>query len=214
MGLVALTQLPSPGSLPAIVAMNLALAMAALAAVASVLRRLMPGERFWPERALLVTIVAVHPLLAATLLQLNPDFGVWVFFALSLAALVWRRYWLAGAAGLLLCFSKETGALIYCAAVALHLLFRLREAGGTAGERVRSVGRAAAPAGLPLVAFAAFLAWWGLSYPVLQLHQFHLQFEQLSFVFLVAKLLIAVLVWILLALTAESDVLRVILLLL
>ena len=45
MGLLALTQLAKPGDLSAIVAMNLALALGALAAFAAVLRRLMPGER-------------------------------------------------------------------------------------------------------------------------------------------------------------------------
>jgi hypothetical protein len=160
MGLLALTQLPRPGNLTAIVAMNLALAMAALAAFAAILRRLIPGENFWVERALIVTILAVHPLLSATLIQLNSDFGVHVFFAMSLACLVYRRYWLAAAAGLMLCFSKETGALIYFVALGLHLLFRAMEERGSTIDRVKSLAREAAPALLPLVAYAGFLAWW------------------------------------------------------
>jgi len=165
MGLLALTQLPRPGNLTAIVAMNLALAMAALAAFAAILRRLIPGENFWVERALIVTILAVHPLLSATLIQLNSDFGVHVFFAMSLACLVYRRYWLAAAAGLMLCFSKETGALIYFVALGLHLLFRVTDEKGHHIDRAKAIAREAVPALLPLVAFAAFLAWWSATQP-------------------------------------------------
>jgi len=160
MGLLALTQLASPGNLPAIVAMNLALAMGALGAFAVILRRLLPGEEWYWQRAQLVTIIALHPLLAATLIQLNSDFGVYVFFAMTLAAIVCRRYWLVALTGLMLCFSKETGALIYAAAVGLHVLFRLLEEKGSARERLTPTLREAWPAVLPLFAFAAFLTWW------------------------------------------------------
>jgi hypothetical protein len=160
MGLLALTQLASPGNLSAIVAMNLALGCGALAAFAVLLRRLLLGETWTLQRALIVTIVAVHPLLSATLLQLNSDFGVYVFFAMALAAIVSRRYWLAAAAGLMLCFSKETGALIYFAALGLHLVFRMLEERGSLLDRAKPVIRSAWPSLLPLVLFAAFLAWW------------------------------------------------------
>jgi hypothetical protein len=160
MGLLALTQLARPGNLQAIVAMNLALAFAALASFAAVLRRLAPGEAWFRQRALLVTIIAAHPLVAATLVQLNSDFGVYAFFAMALAALVWRSYRLAALAGLMLCFSKETGALIYCAALGVHLLFVVAEEKGSAPARVRQVVRIAWPAFVPVVAYVAFLGWW------------------------------------------------------
>jgi hypothetical protein len=160
MGLLALTQLASPGNLTAIVAMNVALAFGALASFAVILRRLLPGDAWCVQRAQIVTIIAVHPLLSATLIQLNSDFGVYVFFAMALAAVVSRRYWFAAAAGTMLCFSKETGALIYFAALALHLLFRLMEERGRPLDRAKAVVRAAWPALVPLALFAAFLAWW------------------------------------------------------
>lgn len=165
MGLLALTQLPHAGSLAAIVAANIALALAALAAFNAILRRLVPGDEWWAERALIVTIVAIHPLLAATLIQLNSDFGVWVFFAMSLACFVSRRYWLAALAGMMLCFSKETGVLIYFAALSLHVLFRALEEKGKFRERIVVVGPAIAPALVPLVAYAAFLLWWSATQP-------------------------------------------------
>jgi hypothetical protein len=164
MGLLWLTQLARPGNLSALMALNLALAVGALTALNLVLRRLIPGEGFWMERALIVSMVAVHPLLAATLVQVNADFGVYVFFAMSLAALVWRRYWLAAAAGMMLCFSKETGALIYFAMLALHVLFRLIETRAAKARTSGAVNPAileTIPALLPLVAFGGFLVWWG-----------------------------------------------------
>lgn len=160
MGLLALTQLASPGNLTAIVAMNLALAIAALGAFAVILRRLLPGEAWYWQRAQLVTVIALHPLIAATLVQLNSDFGVYVFFAMTLAAILCLRYWLVALAGLMLCFSKETGALIYAVALGLHVLFRMLEENGSIGGRARPILRSAWPAVLPLVAFAAFLLWW------------------------------------------------------
>ena len=160
MGLLALTQVAQPGNLTAMIAMSLALAMAALAAFNAILRRLIPGEGFRAERALIVLVIAVHPLLAATLVQLNTDFGVYVFFAMSLAALVWRRYWMVAAAGLMLCFSKETGALIYFAALGLHVLFRAIEV-RKSGAALKTMFIEIAPAFLPLVAFGGFLIWWG-----------------------------------------------------
>ncbi len=160
MGLLALTQLPRPGNLTAIVAMNIALAFGALASFAVILRRLLPGDVWRAQRALIVTIIAVHPLLSATLIQLNSDFGVYVFFAMALAAIVSRRYWAAAAAGLLLCFSKETGALIYFAALALHVLFRFMEERGPAPGRAKTTVRGAWPALIPLGVYAAFLLWW------------------------------------------------------
>jgi hypothetical protein len=160
MGLLALTQLARPGNLSAIVAMNLALAIGALGSFAVILRRLLPGEEWGWQRAQLVTVIALHPLVAATLIQLNSDFGVYVFFAMTLAAIVARRYGLVALAGMMLCFSKETGALIYAVALSLHLLFRVAAEKGSAADRARSVLRTAWPALLPLIAFVAFLAWW------------------------------------------------------
>lgn len=161
MGLLALTQVAFPGTIAAIVAMNLALALVALAAFWAILMRIIPGDGFWAERALLVTILAVHPLVPATLIQLNSDFGVYAFFAMTFAALVWRRYWLAAACGTMLCFSKETGALAYAVVLGLHLLFRAWRETGSRASRVKAALRHAAPAAIPVVLFAAFLGWWG-----------------------------------------------------
>jgi hypothetical protein len=160
MGLLALTQLANPGNLSAIVAMNIALAFGALASFAVVLRRLLPGDAWCIQRAQIVTIIAVHPLLSATLMQLNSDFGVYVFFAMALAAIVSRQYWFAAAAGLMLCFSKETGALIYFAALGLHMLFRFVQEPGPPPDRAKLVVRTAWPAFVPVALYAGFLVWW------------------------------------------------------
>ncbi len=161
MGLLALTQLPRAGNLAAIVAMNMVLAIGAFVSFDAILRKLIPGEAWRMERGLLVCAVAVNPLLAATLLQLNSDFGVYVFFAMFLALLVWRRYWLAPIAGFMLCFSKETGVLVCAAALALHGLFRFAEEKGTPFDRAKHVARDLFPPAIPLIAYGIFLAWWG-----------------------------------------------------
>ncbi|MFI5309849.1 MAG: hypothetical protein ACHQQ3_01340 [Gemmatimonadales bacterium] len=160
MGLLALADRAAPGSTVPIVMVNLVLAAAALIAFAALLRRLAPGVDWWAERALLVTVLAVHPLIAATLVQVNPDFGVYVFFLITLALLVWRRYRLAAIAGLMLCFSKETGALAFGVLLGLHALFRRFDGTAPASARWRAIAREVAPAIFPAVAYAVFLAWW------------------------------------------------------
>ena len=165
MGLLALSQVAFPGRVAAIVAVNLALGAAALAAFAAALRRLAPGDGYRAERALVVVALAVHPLIAATLLQVNSDFGVYAFFAMVLAALSWRRYRACALAGLLLCFSKETGALAYGAALGLHVLFEAAARPGAARSRLAGALRAAGPAFVPLVLYAAFIGWWAATQP-------------------------------------------------
>ena len=163
-GLLAMTQLWQPGNLTALIVANLILAAGALAAFYAVLRRLIPGEGWWLDRALLVTILAVHPLAAATLVQLNLDFGVCVFFAITLAALVWDRHRVAALAGLFLCFSKETGVLVYAATITLHLVFRVFAGSGPAFARCWGAIRRAAPIMLPLAVYVSFLAWWAVTH--------------------------------------------------
>ncbi|HVT41055.1 MAG TPA: hypothetical protein VHE78_18610 [Gemmatimonadaceae bacterium] len=160
MGLLALAERAAPGSTVAIVTVNLILAVAALGAFAALLRRLAPGDDWWAERALLVTVLAAHPLIGATLVQLNPDFGLYAFFLITLALLLWQRYPAAALSGLMLCFAKETGALAFGVMLALHALFRCAGGTGPATTRCRAIAREMAPAVLPLVAYAAFLGWW------------------------------------------------------
>ena len=160
MGLLALAARAVPGSMAAIVAVNFALACTALWALSSLLRRLLPAAAWWPERVLLLSCVAVHPLLPATLVQMNSDLGVFAFCFLTLALLVDHRYWGGALAGLFLCFSKETGVVIYAVLLVVHAGFRGRLVAGTTGVRTRAAVKEVAPAVLPLAAYSMFLVWW------------------------------------------------------
>ncbi len=165
MGFLAFAERAAPGSTVPIVIVNLVLAAGGLVAFGALLQRLAPGDDWWVERALLVTVLAVHPLISATLIQVNPDFGLYVFFLLTLALLVWRRYRWAALAGLMLCFSKETGALAFGVMLGLHTLFRFVDDALPASARWRVLAREIAPAALPVVVYIAFLVWWGATKP-------------------------------------------------
>ncbi|MBI3504329.1 MAG: hypothetical protein HY059_05765 [Proteobacteria bacterium] len=178
MGFLALSQLGDPGNTTRLLLANVLLAWAALWAFHAILAVLWPGDARTLDRALLTTVLAVHPLMLASLVQLNTDFGAFVFFLLAMA-LLWRgERWLGAAAGLMLCFSKETGALAYAVLVATLGVARAlgpAAAPGAPSERSFENGRLCAriagaarqlwPAALPLVAYAAFLGWWAVAEP-------------------------------------------------
>ncbi len=163
MGLLALSQLPEPGNTGALLIANSLLGALALWALGDLLSRLLPGESWWPDRALLLTIVAIHPVVLATLVQVNPDFGVYAFFLMALSHLAARRYGWAALAGVFLCFSKETGALVYFVALALHVVSRFLGEEEGSWKRFAHIAPPAAVAATPLAAYAGFLWWWGAS---------------------------------------------------
>lgn len=120
---LALSQLVRLGDVRLLFAVNALLGIGALLCIRLLLARLFPGGAFARSLDLVTLACAVHPVVLSTLLQVNIDFGVYVFFFAALAALAWRRYALVAIAGVLLCFSKETGALVYGVMIALWALF-------------------------------------------------------------------------------------------
>ncbi|MFI5245992.1 MAG: hypothetical protein ACHQQR_12245, partial [Gemmatimonadales bacterium] len=104
----------------------------------------------------------VHPVVLSTLLQVNVDFGVYVFFFATLAALMSGRYWLASFTGLLLCFSKETGVLAYVLMVGLDVAFRMLPAGTRAERARRALPLWMTP--LPVVLFGVHVLWWNATH--------------------------------------------------
>lgn len=174
MAWLALSQLGDPGNTTHLLLANVLLAWGALWAFHAILFALWPSEERVVERALLTTALAVHPLALASLVQLNSDYGVFVFFLVCLAFFWREQRWLAAAAGLVLCFSKETGALVYAVLVAALVTERVvrvargdlagvvqgrSSAPAPLGAYFKSAG-ALAPAFIPLAVYAAFLAWW------------------------------------------------------
>jgi hypothetical protein len=160
MAWLSLTQIAAPGSTTALLVGNLIVAAVALVSFHTLLTRLIPGDAWWRERALLVTALAVNPVLTATLVQPNSDFGVYAFLVALIAALAARRYWLAALAGLALCFSKETGAVAAVITLALFVLSILRGSIGPLAARLRTTARTLWPATVPILLYLVFLWWW------------------------------------------------------
>ena len=155
---LAASQLLRFGDIAALHFTNILLGIVALASIRIVLARVVPDPARVRQLDLVTFICAVHPAVLSTLLQVNVDFGVYVFFFATLAALMSERYWIATATGVLLCFSKETGVLAYGLMVGLDAAFRMIPA-GTPAERVkRALPLWMTP--LPVLLFGAHVLWW------------------------------------------------------
>jgi hypothetical protein len=155
---LAASQLLRFGDITALHFTNVLLGLVALASIRIVLARLVPDRARARQLDLVTFLCAVHPAVLSTLLQVNVDFGVYVFFFATLAALMSGRYWIATLTGLLLCFSKETGVLAYVLMVALDVAFRMIPA-GTPAERVkRALPLWMMP--LPALLFGMHVLWW------------------------------------------------------
>lgn len=131
---------------------DLALSLFGIACFASLVRGLFPASGIL-ERALVVSAFAFQPLFFAGGLGPNVDLGICVFLIFALAAYVHGRAGLFAMAGLFLCFSKETGFLLYGEFVLLagltHILNRRPVVQVT--RRVALIGCA------PLVAYLLYL---------------------------------------------------------
>ena len=83
---------------------------------------------FWPrseargDRLLGTAILVVWPAALANSLNVTPDYGVFVFFLLFLAALLKEKIGLASLFATFLAFSKETGVALYGLTTLLYLL--------------------------------------------------------------------------------------------
>jgi hypothetical protein len=155
---LAVSQLLRFGDIAALHFTNVLLGLVALASIRIVLARVVPDPARVRQLDLLTFICAVHPAVLSTLLQVNVDFGVYVFFFATLAALMSERYWIATATGLLLCFSKETGVLAYVLMVGLDAAFRMIPAGTPAERAKRTLPLWMTP--LPVLLFGAHVLWW------------------------------------------------------
>ena len=123
---LAASQLLRFGDIAALHLTNVLLGLLALASIRVVLARVFPDPLIARQLDLVTFLCAVHPVVLSTLLQVNVDFGVYVFFFITLAALMSGRFGWTALAGVLLCFSKETGVLAYVLMVGLDVLFRVQ----------------------------------------------------------------------------------------
>ncbi len=160
--ILALSQLSSPGDAGLMLLMNALLGMLALVSFRAIGAKLFPGVGHARALNLLTVACAVHPVLLSTLVQVNVDFGVYVFFLAMYAAMLHDRFDWAAVAGTFLAFSKETGAFAAGALVAVEVVRRLvapELRGLSPRERIARVSPIW-PAFLPLVLFGVYLLWW------------------------------------------------------
>ncbi len=155
--LLALPQYLDVGNVALLHGANLLLGACSIVAFLLLLRRLYPGDQRWGERLLVTAVYAGYPLVLANTLNMNPDFGVLVFFVITLSLMAHGRVRWAAVSGLLLTFSKEPGVLLLACMVASYAgFFLLRE--GTAAQRLRRLVRLW-PLCLPPLLLAAFFAY-------------------------------------------------------
>ena len=140
------------------------LGLLALACIRIALQRIFPGPTLGFQLDLVTLACAVHPVVLSTLVQVNIDFGVYVFFFAALAALLWERFAWTAVAGLLLCFSKETGVLVYAVLIALDAAFRAFGGRGDWRDRFRRALRSWVTV-LPLVVFVVHVRVWNATHP-------------------------------------------------
>ncbi len=159
---LAASQLLNFASIATLHFTNVLLGLLALASIRVVLARLIPDPAHARQLDFVTLLCAVHPVLLSTLLQVNVDFGVYVFFFATLAALMSGRFWLATLAGVLLCFSKETGVLAYALMVGLDVLFRMVPPGSLLGRIKRARPLWMTP--LPVLLFGVHVLWWNATH--------------------------------------------------
>jgi hypothetical protein len=162
-GILTASQLLRFGDVAALHLTNILLGLLALASIRVALARVFPDPAHAWQLDLVTFLCAVHPVLLSTLIQPNVDFGVYAFFFATLAALLSGRFGWAALAGVLLCFSKETGVLAYGVMIGLAVLFRALEGTGTPAERVRRLAPMWATA-LPVALFGVHVLWWNATH--------------------------------------------------
>jgi hypothetical protein len=151
-------QMLSPGSYPLILIANTLLYVAACNAFFVIARLAFPAPEHDTGRALLGAAFALHPAVLASVVQPTIDFPLLPAFLWGVVfVLRGQRAWLI-AVGLTMVFTKETGVVLYAALVATYTLFALLAPGGPA-RNLRRVLRTVIPLCVPLVVFAAYLAY-------------------------------------------------------
>ena len=151
-------QMLSPGSYPLILIANTLLYVVACYAFFLIARLAFPAPAHDVGRALLCASFALHPAVLASVVQPTIDFPLLPAFLWGVVfVLRGQRAWLI-AVGLAMVFTKETGVMLYAALVGTHALLMLFGPGGPA-RNLRPTLKTVMPLGIPLVVFAAYLAY-------------------------------------------------------
>jgi len=164
-GLLALSQLFDPGNATALIVVNAILLALGIAGFHRLTRAAFPDEAQRVDRALLAAVLLLQPPILASVLQPGLDLPVLVGVVWIIALLIERRWMWMAVTGTAMVFSKETGVMLYALILGCWALWTVRRSDEERLEaRVREVGRAW-PAAIPLVGFAAYVAFYGIWRP-------------------------------------------------
>lgn len=144
----------APGSALALHLAGLVLLALGLDGVRRLLARVLPGPEHAVGRALVVVAVAVHPVVLASLVHTNPDFGVFALVLAAVGVLAEERVGLASVLGVAACFTKELAVAIWAVVALGYLGLKLKDA---AGRRL-AVAREHWALLVPVVVMAVFFA--------------------------------------------------------
>ena len=138
---------------------------AEILAFAGITGRLFPGrDRRW-ERLLATSLFAFTPLVYGLSLTVSPDFAVLAFFCLVIWAALRNYRILAVAFGIMLCFSKEFGALLYAGLVmstfGVLVPFEALRSVAPRSRALAMTVKKQAPLLIPLALYALYLALGG-----------------------------------------------------
>jgi hypothetical protein len=153
--LLGLPQMLAPTSFVPMLVANVLLGVLTIFAFHATLAFVVPSSGR-VERLLATAALALNPVVVVDFLNVNPDNAVLAFFTLCMWALVSGRLRTFIALGLALCFSKESGVLLYALLVAVHVWLDAASTPGGMREKLRAL-LPAVRYSIPLVAFVATL---------------------------------------------------------
>ena len=165
LALLALSQLISPQSGAALIAVNAILLAIGAAGFHRLTRAVFPDPSQQLDRALLTTAFVLQPVFLASVLQPGLDLPVLVGIVWCTALLVERRWAWVAAVGTALVFSKETGVMLYALLLVCYAGWVVtRPAAPQLRERLRPLHNAW-PAAVPLAAYADYVLYYVLFKP-------------------------------------------------
>ncbi|HEY5957368.1 MAG TPA: hypothetical protein VIV60_12470 [Polyangiaceae bacterium] len=144
--------------MPGILLVNVLLGVGAVLSLYLIARSTFPSRRYRLDCAMLASVWAVHPILLASAVFVNIDYGVMAFGLMTLASLMRGRPRLAAIFGLLLVFSKEIGSLVYALELGCYWVLVVGRGPGTLRDKLSEDGNVALHAAVLLVP-AIYLRW-------------------------------------------------------
>ena len=154
--LFSLTQRIDPGNFQLIYSLNLILGIFGLICLRSLLRYLF-GDRLSSANINLITFCfGLNPVFLAHIIQPSLDFTLPIFLIILLLFLFKKRFLYAGAVGILMVFTKESGFMLYGISVALFIPIMIFTDPGLFKDKKRLV-RTISLLALPILLFALYM---------------------------------------------------------